>query len=248
MSSALSRWGRWPAGVAVAWIAAISSVGSAAAPVGDPFVEDKSGVTIDWRRGVIEASGGAAADQRMPSADAARPGAERRARVAARARIAEALRVLPMGGGHRLDESSVTRAVGRARLKNIEYQSNGGAVVRMEIAFGDWAQDASTQAIPGGASDDGGAKAGASPASARAPIALLLPEGHLAAAPVIVIGGREIALGPVHYVPSSGLPQGVSALTVHSDRQGRLLLEDRESTREQIAGRPATIYLQKILR
>ncbi|MES1204939.1 MAG: hypothetical protein ABUS79_03290, partial [Pseudomonadota bacterium] len=76
---------------------------AAAGRSGDSFVEEKAGATIDWRRGVVAATGGAAPDHRMPSAEVARPGAERRAQAAARARLAEVLRALPLGVGRRLD-------------------------------------------------------------------------------------------------------------------------------------------------
>ncbi|MBC8133828.1 MAG: hypothetical protein H7X95_12660, partial [Deltaproteobacteria bacterium] len=69
-----------------------AAVAVAAAAATDPLVEEKAGVVVDWRRGTIEVTGGAAADHRMPSAEVARPGAERRARTAARARLSEALR------------------------------------------------------------------------------------------------------------------------------------------------------------
>ena len=78
----------------------------------------------------------------MPSADAARPGAERRARAAARARLAEVLRTLPLGGGRHLDEAGITRAVEHARAVSVDYQSNGGALVRMEVRFGAWTDPA----------------------------------------------------------------------------------------------------------
>jgi hypothetical protein len=213
---------------------------------GDPFVEDKAGATIDWRRGIVEATGGAAADHRMPSADAARPGAERRATAAARARIAEALRGLPLGGGRHLDEEAVIRAVGRAQSRSVEYQSNGGALVRLEVAFGAWG--------PATATDAGGRDAGVTNWDASAygalsaePAAFLLPEGHLAAAPLVVVRGREVALSHARYLAPSAIPAGARVLTVHADKSGRLVLDDGKTTSE-LAGRPAVVYVQKILR
>ena len=73
---------------------------------------------------------GAAPDLRMPSADVARAGAVRHAEAAARARLAGALAALPLGGGRKPTAEAVERAVGRARLSQTDYQSNGGAMVR----------------------------------------------------------------------------------------------------------------------
>ena len=101
---------------------------------GDPFVQDLKGVTVDWRRGKLTAHGAAAGDWRTPSAEIARAGAERRARSAGRARLMEALRALPLGGGRHLEAAAVERAVGRARTAGVEYQSNGGVDLKLEIS------------------------------------------------------------------------------------------------------------------
>jgi hypothetical protein len=233
------RYGRERLRRAAPLIAIVGGLASlAATPVSDPFVQEKSGVVIDWRAGTVAVTAGAAADLRMPSADIARPGAERRARAAARVRIAEALRALPLGGGRRLDEAAVARAVARARTTSTEYQSNGGVVVRMEVAFGDWAAVTPPAPLPPGTD--------AVPTEA-APVALWLAEGRFAAAPLVVVGGREITLGSAKYTTASALPTGVRPLTVHVDKIGRLVVEGNGNQRE-LAGRPAVIYLQKNLR
>jgi type IV secretory pathway TrbD component len=207
----------------------------------DPFVVDNGGVTVDWRRGAIAATAGAAADHRMPSADVARIGAERRAQAAARAHIADVLRKLPLGGGRHLDDAAVTRAVGRARSTSVDYQSNGGAFVRLEMSFGDWV-DAPRATAPA----DGGVGAG-SDAKDAAPISLLLSEGHLAAAPEVVVAGKTAVLGSARYTPAAALPIGTKPLQVHADKRGRLLLDDGANA-QSLAGRPAVIYVQKLLR
>src|ERR1700733_4627179 len=63
-------------------------------PLSTDLVETHEGVTVDWRAGTLSAAGGAAADLRMPSVDLARPGAERRARAAATAKLRVALGAL----------------------------------------------------------------------------------------------------------------------------------------------------------
>src|SRR5436190_13773130 len=84
-SSARAR--RPPLGVAVAVAALLAaSLAAAAADADDasPLHDRRAGgVEIDWAEGTLTATGGAAADLRMPSADVARPGAVRRARAAA---------------------------------------------------------------------------------------------------------------------------------------------------------------------
>ena len=210
----------------------------AATPVTNPFVQEKSGVTIDWRAGTIAVTAGAAADLRMPSADIARPGAERRARATARTRIAEALRGLPLGGGRRLDEAAVARAIARARVTSTEYQSNGGAVIRMEVAIGDWAEVTTPAVLPAAAD---------AATSEAAPVALWLPEGRFAAAPLVVVGGREVVLGSAKYTTAAGLPTGARPLPVHADKQGRLVVDEGGTPRE-LAGKPAVVYVQKVWR
>ena len=66
---------------------------------------------IDWSAGTITAQAGAAADIRMPGPDAARPGAERRARAAAEEKLRAALHeIVP---GKKLDDKA---ALARASI------------------------------------------------------------------------------------------------------------------------------------
>ena len=131
-------------------IAAVASAEPASSPPPSSadLVDIREGVTVDWRAGTLSASGGAAADLRMPTVDLARPGAERRARAAATAKLRTALGALPAGGGHKLDPDRIDRALNRARTVDVQYQSNGGAVIRMEVRFADWLEDADPPAAP----------------------------------------------------------------------------------------------------
>ena len=91
-ASSLPRWlWRWPAPRA-----------SGASRDADPLTSTQAGVTVDWMAGTLATGGGAAADLRMPSVDLARPGAERRARAVAEAKLRAALAALPLGGGQSL--------------------------------------------------------------------------------------------------------------------------------------------------
>jgi hypothetical protein len=92
------------------------------------FKRDVAGTEVDWSAGTITAQAGAAADMRMPGPNAARPGAERRARAAAEEKLRQALRV--MGQGKKLEDKA-----SQATLSRIEYQSNGGVVLWLVVRF-----------------------------------------------------------------------------------------------------------------
>ena len=203
----------------------------------DPFVDDEDGVIVDWRRGTISATVGQAADLRMPSAEVARPRAERRAQAVARARLAKALRGLTLGRDRRLDEPAVNRALALARSTTLERESNGGAIVRLEVWFGDWVSAPAAQADRPAPADE----------SSPPPLALWLPEGRLVAAPVVVVAGLEISLDRATYASAAGLPSGARPLPVQADTRGRLLVKGAVSPGD-LEGRRATIYIQKILR
>ena len=221
--------------------------GAAAQAATDPLVQQEPGVVVNWRRGVVSATAGAAPDHRMPSADVARPGAERRARESARARIGEVLRQLPLGGGRHLDDQAVTRALDRARLVDVDLQSNGGAVVTLEVAFGAWEATGTTA----GSSPDGGGEgtpgSSAPPTADRPRLVLSLGEGHLVAAPIIVVGGRELEPSGVRYSNGAAPSSGPRPLKARSDKKGRLMVDGGVSPAE-VAGQPVLIYLQRVLR
>ena len=197
------------------------------APSQTSLEETRAGVTIDWGEGTLTAQGGAAADLRMPSADLARPGAERRARAAALAKLKEALLVLPLGGGRTLSAEAVETALGRARAADVEYQSNGGAVIRLRVRFGDWL-----------------------PAEPAAGPVLATDEVHLAAAPAVRVAGKEIASGVARYRLGAP-PAGARPVTFKVDREGRWVARGDKADKElgdKLAGTAIVIYVQKVLR
>jgi len=209
--------------VAVAWAEA-GGVARADTPSAGDLKETRDGVTIDWRAGTLAASGGAAADLRMPSVDLARPGAERRARAAALAKLRAGLEALPMGGGRSLDHTLIERALGRARSTDVQYQSNGGAVVRLEVGFADWLED------PGAPTT-----------------ALALHEARLDAAPAASVAGREITIGAAVY--RTGKPSAdAGAHPAHVDHHGRLVIEGSGELAAKLAHGVALIYVQKVSR
>ena len=206
-------------------IAAVATAEPASpSPLSADLVETHEGVTVDWRAGTLSATGGAAADLRMPSVDLARPGAERRARAAATAKLRVALGALPAGGGHKLDPNRIDRALNKARTMDVQYQSNGGAVIRMEVGFADWLED------PGAPTT-----------------ALAVHEAHLVAAPRALVGAREISLGAATYRLGQP-PADAGARAARIDHSGRLLIDGGADLAAKLARGVALIYVQKVLR
>ena len=243
-------------GLLVAVYATVSATAPARVDAATPpALEETHGpVSIDWAEGTVTARGGAAADLRMPSADLARPGAERRARAVAASRLKDALAALPLGPGRALSVDAVELAIGQAQVVDIEYQSNGGAVVRLRARFGDWL--------------------GAEPPPGPA---LSVSEAHLAAAPALRLaagksagkeGGKEgskkagkeakdddaeIVTGAARYRIGAP-PAGTHAINVRIDHEGRWVLHREKGEKvekdlaDKLAGASIVIYVQKVLR
>jgi hypothetical protein len=212
----------------IASAAVASAEPASPSPPSADLIDTHDGVTVDWRAGTLSASGGAAADLRMPSVDLARPGAERRARAAATAKLRTALGALPAGGGHKLDPDRIDRALNRARAVDVQYQSNGGAVIRMEVRFADWLEEPDAP-----------------------PTALSVREAHLAATPKAVVGGKEISLGAATYRLGSP-PADSGAHAARVDHSGRLSIDAGGDGKGELAAKlahgVALIYVQKVQR
>jgi hypothetical protein len=223
---------RIAAAVARLLIAALAiGAGGARATTAAPLVETRDDVEVDWAAGTVTATAGAAADLRMPDADLSRPGAVRRAEAAARAHLERALAALPLGAGRTLPPVAVARAVARARTASTEYQSNGGAVVRLTGRFADWLEDgAPSDAAPVTVLDVSSMRLGASP---------------LAKAD----DSRELALGAAVYRVGPA-PRAAGARAAKVDHAGRLVLEpapDAALARRLTRG-TTLIYVGKVLR
>lgn len=210
---------------------ALSFAGAALGAAADPLVQEESGAVVNWRRGLVSATAGAAPDHRMPSADVARPGAERRARATAHTHLGEVLRKLPLGGGRHLDDKAVKRALEQARIADVDYQSDGGAVVTLEVPFGSW--------------DSPSSHSSPSP-SEPTPVAIAVNEAHLSADPILVVGTRELNAGPVRYALGTAPAGAGRPLKARADKKGRLVVE--ASGVPELAGQPLLIYVQKVLR
>jgi hypothetical protein len=213
--------------VLAAWLSLALGAGAALArgdeaADGGALRENRGGVAIDWQAGTLAATAGAAADLRMPSVDLARPGAERRAHAAALAKLKGALAALPLGGGRTLDTAAIDRALGRARAVDTQYQSNGGAVVRLEVRFADWIEQ-----------------------SAPAAVTLSAAAMPLGAAPAARVGGREISLGAATFRLGAA-PPGSHVVAARADRAGRLVIDGGAELAAKLAGAAALIYVQKV--
>jgi hypothetical protein len=220
---------RRSSGSRAAFALALALALTGAARAGEPKLLDKrDGVEIDWAAGTVTATGGAAADLRMPSAEVARAGAARRAEATARTRLRAALEALPLGGGGKLETAELERALGRARVARTDYQSNGGALVAVAARFGDWLEVA--------------------PPAGGAPVVVLsVASMKLAAAPLAKVGeGPERRLGAALY--RVGEPRSdEAALSVKVGKGERLTFAPKDkSVGEKLAQGVALIYVRSV--
>ena len=187
---------------------------SAAAKDAAAFRRQLGEVEVDWTAGTLTARAGAAADLRMPNANAARPGAERRARQAAEEKLRAALRELARG--RQVDE----KVLARATVARAEYQSNGGVVLWLTLAFADLALAKPTD------------------------ISLRVARMPFALAPMVVAGAKASAVGLATYRPATDAPK--SAIRVERDAHGRLVLPSAQAHAfDSLAGAAVVIYLEK---
>jgi hypothetical protein len=202
--------------------------------------ETRGEATIDWGQGTVTASAGAAADFHLPSADVARPGAVRRARAAALTKLRGALAELPLGADRQLSAAAIERALLRARTIDIDYQSNGGALVKLSVDFSAWIEGG-----PRGKNPD----AGPSPAedSAGAVPVLAVSSMRLAGSPLIKVAGKEVAAGAARYRLGTP-PATLGALRAKVERGGKLSIEGDSQLADRLAAAVVLIYVQKVVR
>jgi len=217
-------------GAAIALFAVVAIASAAGAARADHAVaalkETRAGADIDWAAGTVVASGGAAADLRMPSVDLARPGAQRRAQAGAVAKLRAALADLPLGAGKKLTAPEIDRAIGRSRAADVQYQSNGGAIARMELRFGDWLEP---------------------PNAAEVCMAVAVPSMRLGAAPTARIAGRDVRVAAAHYaMKDAGMVKNVVDARV--DKEGRVVLEGDAKLADRLARCVVLIYVAKVQR
>jgi hypothetical protein len=215
-----------------------TAAGAPRVVLGDPLLEKRADGTVDWRSGVLTTEAGAAADLRMPSAAIARAGSERRARAAALTRLVALLESLPTGPGRSLEPAAIERAVSRATIDGIDYQSNGGIVLRMQCNFGDWAvAPPATKPEP-------------QAVRVRVPVpelSISLPEARLQAIPALVVAGKPLEIRAARYRPAASLAAGTHPISAHVDRAGRIVLDGRLPA-DEIGTAAVVIYFQRLTR
>ena len=188
---------------------------TAAAQAAEPYKRTVAGAEVDWSAGVITAQAGSAADMRMPGPNAARPGAERRARATAEEKVSAALRELGLDKLIK-DKAGIAHAV----VSRIEYQSNGGVVLWLSLHFSD--------VIP--------AKA--------APRALRLVSMPFDIAPSLVAGGKEARVAVATYRPVAGCPRDAVPVR-RDDKGRLVLPAASADLIDSFAGSAVVIYLEK---
>jgi len=209
--------------------AALQAASARADHGGAALKETRAGADVDWEAGTISASAGAAADLRMPSVDLARPGAQRRAQAAATAKLRGALTTLPLGSGGKLSGAEIDRAVGRARAVDVQYQSNGGAIVRVEVRFGDWLETPGAQ-------------------SGQAGFAVAVASMPLGAAPTARVGKRDVRVGAAIYRVSDG-KSVKNVADGRVDKDGRIVLAAGDAQlADKLARSLVMIYVHKLQR
>jgi hypothetical protein len=120
----------------------MASSAFAAGKTASPLLQVVAQAEVDWEAGSVTARGGAAADLRLPGPEAARPAARRAAEQQAVARLTQALEALPVAGTRHLSPQVIAAVVGRAKARDIDYQSNGGVMLSLGVDFADLATEA----------------------------------------------------------------------------------------------------------
>ena len=131
-----------------------------------------------------------------------------------------------MGAAGKLTAGEIDRALGRARTADTQLQSNGGAVVRVEVRFGDWLER---------------------PVSADPIATFAVPAMRLEAAPAARIGGRDGRIGAALYRLGAPPPEA-HAVRARVDAKGRLEVPPDAGSEERLAHGGVMIYVQKVLR
>ena len=179
---------------------------------------------MDHELGTVTARAGAAADIRMPSPNAARPGAERRAQSAADEGLRDALRALMKKDGESLGTSAVDAALAKAVTSRVEYQSNGGVFLWRQVSFADFS--------------DG--KAGSTPV-----VTLSVPAMPARIIPMVRIG--DLKVFPAYIVMRKGSP-GKDALVAKWEKKTSILsiAGQDAALRDKLAGAVVAIYVGKL--
>jgi hypothetical protein len=172
-------------------------------------------VEIDWSQGLITAQAGASADIRMPGPNAARPGAQRRARAAAEEKLRAACKTI--GQGRSLDDKG---AIALATLSRIEYQSDGGVVLWLSIRFADLI------------------------AAKPTPIAFKIASMPFELSPSVEASGRQAQVGLATYRPFATCPKDAIPVRRNAKGHLELPASQAKVV-ESLADSAVVIYLEK---
>jgi hypothetical protein len=215
--------------------AALLLLAAGPAPADEKLVRPLADAEVDWAAGTITARGGAAADMGLPTAEMARPGAERRARADALAKLRAALAELPVAPSVKLHAAAVDAALARAHRDSVDYQSNGGVLLTLGLAFAELRAPKDKPPAP---------DAGAEIAKEKEPAhALAVASMPFELAPRIVAGEHEASSAWAVYRQG---PAPSNAIAVRRDKAGRLVLPKGEAKAlQKLAGAPVVIYVQK---
>ena len=92
-----------------------------------------------------------------------------------------------------------------------------------------------------------------------------MPEAHLAAAPLVVVGAQEMEVSSARYVVGDEVPASVKPLAARLDKKGRMVVGSQQQPRggpavssrrdvagtesvAEFAGRAVVVYVHKIVR
>jgi hypothetical protein len=152
----------------------------------DKLVRPLGDSEIDWGAGTISAHGGAAADLRMPSAEIARPGPSAGPGPRPWPSCAPPCRPCRFAPAASCRRADLEAALGRAHPAGVDYQSNGGVLLTMSLAFGD--------IVPPKEKDRKPPDAGVETTRKAPEQALAVASMPFELAPRVVAGEREAAL------------------------------------------------------
>jgi hypothetical protein len=193
---------------------------------------------VNWETGLVTAPGAAAAELRLPTAEAARAGAERRARAAATAKLKAAVVDLPMGKGRKLSAAAIEAALAKAKTVRVEYQSNGGVLLRLGVSFADLVGAEDPAAHDHDHEEEGGAHA-----EPPQDLVLVAPPGPLEVVPTLLVADKERR--PAYAIYRAGEPREAGAIEARRDRAGRITVpKGALPPKARIAGVRAVVHLR----
>jgi hypothetical protein len=213
--------------VALALLLLLGGQVAAARAAEEPLIREVGPGEVDWTTGLLRVKAGAAADMRMPGPDAARADAQRRARTRAEAMLRDALSALPLGPGRKLSKAALDAAVGRARLAWVDFQSNGGVMLALELPFADIDPAAPGKPVPPGE-----------------PLTIAVPSMPLEAMPTLLLRKQEVSTTATYRIGDP--PKGVTAVRGRRDKAGRVLIP--AATAAPPASAPVLIYVRSVTR